>query len=429
MKIRTMLEKSYNEPFINVIDLFSGILGFTVAGERNGNFKTIVTSEIDPYNAKLIDGKFGLDNAGDVNSFGVPESEHPYSKICEKEDVVPCEETGFSSICFEDFMEGALEWPRMATGGFPCQDITAANTHNNSIGIDGERSGLVFQQLRILDDFELDYALFENAEMFLNRGLDRVLIELNDMGYIVEWGVISATAFGYPHYRHRTYVIAYKPHTALAKLDVNVFDLIRAQSQRKPKWIMPLLDDEKKREDILKFAIAEEPRLIKLRTKRINGLGNSVVPDIPEAFFNVISDSEQRSNIITKRPVKLRKDKTMCLVDGHWETNAQFDLFDNSVTVVTKMPTEGKMFAGIIEYSETRCDILNPVKTRYPNLYSTLISRDGNNNFTSNSRMSRPGKLGGLIGDLQSVGAEIGGLHPNFAEKFMGYSQDHTLLA
>jgi DNA (cytosine-5)-methyltransferase 1 len=420
---------SSNEPFINVIDLFSGILGFTVAGERNGNFKTIVTSEIDPYNAKLIDGKFGFDNAGDVNSFGVSESQHPYSDICESEDVVPCEKTGFSSICMEDFMEGVLEWPRMVTGGFPCQDISACNTHNNSLGIDGKRSGLVFQQLRILDDFELDYALFENAEMFLNRGLDRVLIELNDMGYIVEWGIISATAFGYPHYRHRTFLIAYKPHTALAKLDVNVFDLIRAQAQRKPKWIMPLLNDKMKREDILQSAIAPEPRAIKLRTKRINGLGNSVVPDIAETFFNVISDSEKRSNIITKKPIKLRKDKTLCLVNGQWEKNVQVDMFNNDVEVVTKMPTEGKMSCGIIEYSEKRCDILNPVKTRYPNLYSTLISRDGNNNFTSKSRMSRPGKLGGVISDLQSIGADIGGLHPNFAEKFMGYSQDHTLLA
>lgn len=99
------------------LDLFSGILGFKVARDRNGHFSTTACAEIDSYNCKLIDQKFNLDNRGDVRHIAIPTNEHPCSAQCETQDTVPCEETGFSSICFEDFMEGALPFPKLITGG------------------------------------------------------------------------------------------------------------------------------------------------------------------------------------------------------------------------------------------------------------------------------------------------------------------------
>lgn len=43
--------------------------------------------------------------------------------------------------------------------------------------------------------------------------------------------------------------------------------------------------------------------------------------------------------------------------------------------------------------------------------------------------MSRPGKLDGLIGDIQRLGADEGGLNPAFGQLIMGYEQGYTELA
>lgn len=96
--------------------------------------------------------------------------------------------------------------------------------------------------------------------------------------------------------------------------------------------------------------------------------------------------------------------------------------------LVTNMPSRGIMIGGNIYTGEPDRN-LNPTKTTFPNLLSTCIAKDGNNNFTSGSRMSRPGKLGGLIGDLQRLGATEGGLNPVFAECMLGYPENHTRLA
>ena len=93
------------------------------------------------------------------------------------------------------------------------------------------------------------------------------------------------------------------------------------------------------------------------------------------------------------------------------------------------LPSSGRMVEGIIYSPENPCRKLNPAKTQYPNLFSTLIKKDGNNNFTCKSRTTRPGKLGGLIGDMMKLGANIGGLHPEFAEEFMGYEKGHSALS
>ena len=212
-----------NEKF-PMLDLFSGILGFTMAAERTGRFETLLTSEIDPYCKKLIESKFNLENSGSVTTLAQPQSSHDDFELVEA-DQVPCEETGFSSVCLEDFYDGAIEFPFIITGGFPCQEVTSANT--NALGITGGESQLVDDQLRIIRALEPQYCIFENSSLLVGRGLDSILEELMDIGYIVEWETIAAAAFGYTHYRHRCYVVAYLPTSEAAKRDIKVFDLVR----------------------------------------------------------------------------------------------------------------------------------------------------------------------------------------------------------
>lgn len=422
---------------LHLLDTCTGIAGFTVAARMVGGIETICTAETESYCARLIDENLGLDNAGDVTLIGVSREVHPHKELVEQ-DLVPCEETGFTSLCIEDFAEGILPYPDIYTSGFPCQDVTPANTKGNKVGIDGDRSGLVNSNLSDLENLEPPYAIFENSSNLNNRGLDRILLRLDELGYIAEWETISAAHFGYPHYRKRCYIVAYKKDSAVAKSGVKVFDYVTTKADKKPNHFIPY--PEENPEWVLKKAVIEQPRSIKLRTKRINALGNSIVPQIAAAILEAIVLAE-------KGDLKLPLDalNTPNLEISHerdskgWflgcETppdkpnhNDQFELFSlPSRSYVSDIPQRGLINSGYLHTGEPNRQ-LNPTTTTYPNLYSTLVAKDGNNNFTSKSRTSRPGKLGGLIGDLQRLGANVGGLNTDFAELFMGYKVGHTLL-
>jgi site-specific DNA-cytosine methylase len=131
------------------LDLFTGIGGFHLAAMRCG-FHTLCASEMDPYNCELIDRNLGLDNCGNIELAVIPRRMHPYSVI--EEDIVPVEITGITDLTIDDFMEEILPFSDIITGGFPCQDVSPANTMGNRNGIDGEQSSLEFEQLRIIEE-------------------------------------------------------------------------------------------------------------------------------------------------------------------------------------------------------------------------------------------------------------------------------------
>ena len=85
---------------LKMIDCFTGIGGFHLAAEAEG-IHTIVTSETESFNCRHIDQKLNLDNVGDVASLGISEHQNPNFT---HEDIVPVEETGFSTYSYEDFM-------------------------------------------------------------------------------------------------------------------------------------------------------------------------------------------------------------------------------------------------------------------------------------------------------------------------------------
>ena len=94
----------------------------------------------------------------------------------------------------------------VVSGGFPCQDISAANSKGK--GLDGERSGMWREMARIIGEVQPRYAFVENSPMLTSRGLDTVLGNLSEMGYDAEWGVISAADVGANHLRERIWIVA-----------------------------------------------------------------------------------------------------------------------------------------------------------------------------------------------------------------------------
>ena len=93
----------------------------------------------------------------------------------------------------------------VVSGGFPCQDISAAG---KGAGIDGERSGMWGQMARIICEVRPKYVFVENSPMLTSRGLGRVLGDLASMGFDAKWGVLGAADVGANHQRDRIWIVA-----------------------------------------------------------------------------------------------------------------------------------------------------------------------------------------------------------------------------
>jgi DNA (cytosine-5)-methyltransferase 1 len=174
---------------MKVLDLFSGIGGFSLGLERAG-METVAFCEYDK-KAQLVLKKHWPD---------VP----IYNDVRELNGKQIREEIGaVQLIC----------------GGFPCQDISVATKcvegFKRGRGLDGERSGLWRECARLLREIQPRYAIFENVTNLLNgEGGDwfkRVLWDISKCGYDAEWQCISAAHCGLPHRRNRLFIIAY-PH-------------------------------------------------------------------------------------------------------------------------------------------------------------------------------------------------------------------------
>jgi DNA (cytosine-5)-methyltransferase 1 len=101
---------------------------------------------------------------------------------------------------------GEVERVDLLCGGFPCQDISNAGKRE---GLDGARSGLWSEYVRLIRVLRPRYVLVENVSALLGRGIDRVLGDLAACGYDAEWDCIPAAAVGAPHLRDRVFVVAY----------------------------------------------------------------------------------------------------------------------------------------------------------------------------------------------------------------------------
>lgn len=92
--------------------------------------------------------------------------------------------------------------------GFPCQDISVAGKGR---GIEGERSGLWQEVVRVVDAVRPAYIFLENSPAIVSRGLVVVLSGLADLGFDARWCVLPAAAVGAPHLRARWFCLASNP--------------------------------------------------------------------------------------------------------------------------------------------------------------------------------------------------------------------------
>lgn len=100
-------------------------------------------------------------------------------------------------------------WPddwSLVTGGFPCQDISSAG---KGAGLDGARSGLFWELLRVADIKRPDWVFVENVGALSSRGLDRVVGAVGSLGYGVTALRMGAWVVGSPQKRERWWIVAH----------------------------------------------------------------------------------------------------------------------------------------------------------------------------------------------------------------------------
>jgi len=162
---------------MNELALFAGAGGGILGGELLG-WRTVCAVEWEPYPASVLVAR---QNDGLLTPFPIWDDVQTF-------DGKP--------------WRGCVD---VVSGGFPCQDISAAG---KGTGIDGERSGMWREMARIIHEVRPRYAFVENSPMLTSRGLGTVLGDLATMGFDAQWGVLGAADVGAPHQRDRIWIVA-----------------------------------------------------------------------------------------------------------------------------------------------------------------------------------------------------------------------------
>jgi DNA (cytosine-5)-methyltransferase 1 len=158
---------------MKILDLFSGIGGFSLGLERAG-MQTIAFCEVDPACRQVLKKHWpDVPIFEDVKTLTAKDIHDTVDVIC---------------------------------GGFPCQDISLAG---KGAGLAGERSGLWYEYRRLIEEIRPRYVIIENVAALRSRGLDAVLSGLTEIGYDAEWHCIPASAVGAPHQRDRIWIVGY----------------------------------------------------------------------------------------------------------------------------------------------------------------------------------------------------------------------------
>lgn len=161
---------------MRTLSLFSGIGGMDLGLERAG-FQIVAQCEQDPFcRAVLAKHWPGVPCFDDVRTID-PASVGPVDCVC---------------------------------GGFPCQDVSVAG---KGAGVDaGARSGLWKEMHRVIDALRPSWVIAENVPALRTRGADRVLRDLEGIGYACWPLVVGVEHVGGPHKRHRVFIVAHTGH-------------------------------------------------------------------------------------------------------------------------------------------------------------------------------------------------------------------------
>ena len=191
-------------------------------------------------------------------------------------------------------------------GGFPCQDISVAGLGK---GLEGERSGLFFEILRLVDEARPKFIFLENVPAITIRGLSTVTAEITKRGYDCRWCTLSAQEVGAPHKRERWWLLAYSNGVRKLQQEGGEQEIGRRIGNLCQNVSYPRCEQSRSAQESEWTSIyttgcswwSTEPDVgrvangIPCRVDRIRGLGNAVVPlQAREAFKRLMGLTEKK---------------------------------------------------------------------------------------------------------------------------------------
>jgi len=273
---------------LRVLDLFSGIGGFSLGLERTGGFETAAFCEFAEFPRQIL-----AKHWPDVPCF-------PDVRTLKGTDI-----------------EGSVD---VICGGYPCQPFSTAGQRR---GQEDDRH-LWPEFNRLVAELRPTWVIGENVAGHISMGLDDVLSDLEGQGYAARTFVIPACAVSAPHRRDRVWTVAHAP-----QLQRNGSGEYRQSSERQiPEFgkrigPQPLAhannagsqgraqagnakskraggDEQPQRCADLPGAIwLPEPNVgrvangVSRRVDRLKALGNAVVPQIPEMIGRAILEAHE----------------------------------------------------------------------------------------------------------------------------------------
>jgi DNA (cytosine-5)-methyltransferase 1 len=166
---------------LTAVSLFAGVGGFDLAFKRAG-VKVTAAVEIDKKCREVLAQHF------------------PETKLFDDVKEVTGEQLRATGFVPE---RGII------AGGFPCQDLSIAGLRK---GLDGSRSGLFHEIIRLADELKPQFLILENVAGLLSsqRGKDMgiVITALVERGYGVCWRVLDSQNFGVAQRRRRVFIVA-----------------------------------------------------------------------------------------------------------------------------------------------------------------------------------------------------------------------------
>lgn len=167
-----------NQSALRVLDLFSGAAGGWSLGLHRAGFVTVAACEADPWRREQYARNF------------------PGVRMYDDVRTLTADQLAADGIV-----------PDIIVGSPPCQDASGANTKGR--GVDGERTGLFFDALRLVRELRPAWCAFENSPRLRTRGVDRLLGELEADDYAAWPIVVRASDFGANHERARLVILAH----------------------------------------------------------------------------------------------------------------------------------------------------------------------------------------------------------------------------
>jgi DNA (cytosine-5)-methyltransferase 1 len=242
---------------MKVLDLFSGIGGFSLGLERAG-METVAFCEIEPFPRKVL-------------------AKH-WPNVPIYEDV---RELTYERLKSDGIIVDAI------TAGFPCQPYSRGNWRRQ-----GRRDArdLSSEVVRLVSDIKPAVFVGENTQGFIDIGLESFADDLEEVGYFSECLSVPACSVGLPTLERHVWIVAATNRERSQGYIEKTIQNIEALQGQLPRSYQGTRD----RWD------ASKPRVLRvgkgvsrsMDRDRVKALGNAVDPVIPELIGRAIMEHE-----------------------------------------------------------------------------------------------------------------------------------------